>query len=292
MRDSVSNGLDRAAGYILCAPAVLVVLGLMLYPLLYAVYLSFVTWQPGQSTWVGFDNYVRLFADPLFWLALWNTFFYAFWNLAVGTSLALSFALLMNRPGPGARILRVVIFLPTVLSTAVAAFAWLWFLDANYGLLNRILVSLNILPAPIAWLTTPQYAKWGIVMINIWLGTGLSAILLLAGLQSIPPEVHEAAAIDGANSWQRFRHVTLPLLRPVLAMVLVVKLIGSFKTFDQVFIMTGGGPLYQSSTILTYLYQRGFEYFDFGFASAVGVVFFVIVGGLSVFQLRVMRGQK
>jgi ABC-type sugar transport system permease subunit len=145
-------------------------------------------------------------------------------------------------------------------------------------------LDLGVLDGPIPWLNSPFHARWSIVIVNIWLGTGLSSILFLAALQDIPKELHEAAMLDGANAWQRFRAITFPFLRPTLTVVLIIKLIGSFKTFDQVFIMTGGGPLYRSETILIYLYRQGFEYFDFGFAAAVGIVFFVLVAALNVLQ--------
>jgi len=261
----------------------------MLYPLGYAVWLGFADWQLSGARWIGFANYERLFADRLFWRALGNTFFYAAWNLLAGTGLSLALALLMNRPTMMARVLRVAVFLPEVLAVSVSALAWTWMMEPDYGLLNRILLALHVIDGAVPWLTSPTYARSSIVMVNIWLGTGLSSILLLAALQGVPADVQEAAAIDGANPWQRFRFVVLPALRPVLLVIVMLKLIGSFKTFDQVFIMTGGGPLHSSDTILTFLYQQGFERFDFGYASAVGMAFMVIVSSLSAAQALLMR---
>lgn len=283
--------VDNLTGALLTLPALIVMGGLMLWPLGYAIFLGFSEWRLDGSRWIGLANFERLFADRLFWLALSNTFFYAAWNLSVGVSLSLAVALLMNRTSAMARVLRVAVFLPEVLAVSVSALAWVWMLDPDYGLLNRAMVTLQVITEPIPWLSSPGTAKWGIVMVNVWLGTGLSAILLLAALQNVPAEVQEAAAIDGANAVQRFRYVTLPALRPVLLVVVMLKLIGSFKTFDQVFIMTGGGPLNRSSTILTFLYQQGFERFDFGYASAVGVVFLLIVSTLSVAQAWLMRAR-
>jgi multiple sugar transport system permease protein len=257
----------------------------------YAIYLGFSEWALTGSHWIGLANYQRLFADRLFWRALENTFFYAAWNLIVGTSLSRALALLMNRRSFAARALRVIVFLPEMLAVSVSALAWIWMMDPDYGLLNHLMLSSHLITEPIPWLSSPATAKWGIVLVNIWLGTGLSAIVLLAALQTVPMEVQEAAAIDGANAFQRFVHVVLPALRPVLLVVVMLKLIGSFKTFDQVFIMTGGGPLHSSDTILTYLYQQGFERFDFGYASAVGVVFLVLVAALSAVQAWLMRAR-
>ena len=287
----LGRAIDRATGLLLTAPALIVVGGLTLYPLGYAIWLSFSEWALAGSHWIGFANFQRLFADRLFWLALGNTFFYAAWNLVVGTTLSLALALLMNRPTLAARALRVIVFLPEMLAVSVSALAWIWMMDPDYGLLNQLMLSAHFITEPIPWLSSPATAKWGIVLVNIWLGTGLSAILLLAALQTVPVEVQEAAAIDGANAFQRFLHVVLPALRPVLLVVVMLKLIGSFKTFDQVFIMTGGGPLHSSDTILTFLYQQGFERFDFGYASAVGVVFLVLVAALSAAQAWLMRAR-
>ena len=281
--------LDRSAGYILSAPAIIVMLGLMLYPLLHAFYLSFLDWGPNRSTWLGLANYQRLFSDSLFWKSLYNTLFYTVINLTVGMALSLGFALLMNRPNPLTTAFRAIVFLPVIISMPVAAMAWIWVLDPSYGLLNQALQSLGVVDNPIPWLNSPIYSKWSIVLVNIWKGTGLSALLILAGLQNIPKELHEAATLDGAGAFRRLMSITLPLLRPVLLVVLVIKGIGSFSTFDQVFIMTGGGPLHSSETILMYLYNSGFGLFDFGYASAVGMVFFVIVATLSILQVVFLR---
>lgn len=290
-RRSAAEIIDRATGWLMTLPALLVLIGLLLYPLVYAIGLGFAEWRLDGARWIGLDNYERLFADRLFWRALGNTFFYAAWNLLMGTGLSLAVALLMNRPTAMARVLRVAVFLPEVLAVSVSALAWIWMMEPDYGLLNRLLLGLGIVDGPVPWLTSPNMARSAIVMVNIWLGTGLSSILLLAALQGVPADVQEAAAIDGANAWQRFRHVVLPALRPVLLVVVMLKLIGSFKTFDQVFIMTGGGPLHRSGTILTFLYQQGFERFDFGYASAIGVVFLVIVSSLSAVQAMLMRAR-
>ncbi|HMR30215.1 MAG TPA: sugar ABC transporter permease [Geminicoccaceae bacterium] len=284
--------VDRLSGYVLTAPVLAVLVLLMAYPLGYAVWLGFVQWKPGASVWIGVDNYVRLFTDPLFWNALRNTVFYTFWNVTLGTALSLALALLMNRPGIAARLLRLSVFMPVIVSTPVAALAWLWLFDVDYGLINRTLIDLGIVARPVPWLNSPFYSRWSMVIVNVWLGTGLSAMLFLAALQGVPKELYEAATLDGANPWHSFRAVTLPHIRPTLVVVMIIKLIGSFKTFDQIFIMTGGGPLYRSETILIYLYRQGFEYFDFGFAAAVGIVFLVIVAALSLGQAHVLKDRR
>lgn len=289
---AVAATLDRLSGYLLTAPVLAVLVLLMAYPLAYAVWLSFVQWKPAGSHWIGTANYVRLLSDPLFWNALGNTVFYTAWNVTLGTSLSLALALLMNRPGIAARVLRLSVFLPVIVSTPVAAMAWLWLFDVDYGLINRTLLDLGLVARPVPWLNSPFYSRWSMVIVNVWLGTGLSAMLFLAALQGVPKELYEAAKLDGANLWRQFLAVTLPHIRPTLVVVMIIKLIGSFKTFDQIFIMTGGGPLYRSETILIYLYRQGFEYFDFGFAAAVGIVFLAIVACLSMAQAFLLKGRR
>lgn len=289
---AVAATLDRLSGYLLTAPVLAVLVLLMAYPLAYAVWLSFVQWKPAGSQWIGTANYVRLLSDPLFWNALGNTVFYTAWNVTLGTSLSLALALLMNRPGIAARILRLSVFLPVIVSTPVAAMAWLWLFDVDYGLINRTLLDLGLVARPVPWLNSPFYSRWSMVIVNVWLGTGLSAMLFLAALQGVPRELYEAAKLDGADLWRQFLAVTLPHIRPTLVVVMIIKLIGSFKTFDQIFIMTGGGPLYRSETILIYLYRQGFEYFDFGFAAAVGIVFLAIVACLSMAQAFLLKGRR
>lgn len=287
---SVSALLDRYAGLALATPALAIMVLLMLYPLLYAVWLSFVRWTPSDSTFIGLENYERLFQDRIFWLGLGNTLFYTVWNVVLGTAASIGIALLMNRPTFLARILRLMVFLPVIVSSAVAAMAWIWMFDTEFGLINQVLKLTGLVQQGVPWLNSPHVTKWSIVIVNIWLGTGLSSMLILAALQGVPQDLHEAAVIDGANRWHRLWFIVLPYIRPTLLVVLTLKLIGSFKTFDQIFIMTGGGPLYSSETVLIYLYRQGFEYFDFGFAGAVGVVFFLLVSVLSVGQAMLLRG--
>lgn len=286
----LGSAFDRWAGLLLTTPALIIMVALMLYPLLYAIWLSFVQWKPASSTFVGFDNYVRLFGDRIFWVGLSNTVFYTAWNLFAGTAMALGLALLMNRPGVLARILRLAVFFPVIISSAVAALAWIWMFNSDFGLLNVLLVGSGITDTGLPWLNSPHFAKWSIVIVNLWLGAGISSMLFLAALQNVPADQHEAAVLDGASRWHRFWYITLPYIRPTLLVVMTLKLIGSFKTFDQIFIMTGGGPLYTTETVLMYLYRHGFEYFDFGYAGAIGVVFFLLVSALSIAQALVLKG--
>lgn len=283
---------DRLAGYILVMPAVILMLALMLYPLLYAIYVSFVYWGPRVSVWIGSENYIRLFQDGIFWKSVLNTLFYTALNITAGFSVSVAFALLMNRRNFLTASFRASVFVPVVISMSVAAMAWLWMLEPSYGLLNQMLTGIGLVESPVPWLNSPAYSKWSITMVNVWKGTGLSAVLILAGLQGISEDLYESATIDGAGPARQLFSITLPLLRPVLLVVLVLKGIGSFKTFDQVFIMTSGGPMYSSETILMYLYRHGFEYFDFGYASAIGVVFFIIVSTLSILQIVFLREKE
>ena len=291
-KPSTGEIFDRWSGLLLSAPALIIMVAMMLYPLLYALWLSFVQWKPTSSTFVGLDNYQRLLSDRIFWVGVGNTFFYTAWNVILGTAVSLALALLMNRPTVMARILRLTVFLPVIVSSAVAALAWIWMFDAEFGLINQLLRLTGLVETGLPWLISPHFSRWSIVIVNIWLGTGLSAMLFLAALQGVPQDLHEAASLDGASSLHRLWYITIPFIQPTLLVVLTIKLIGSFKTFDQVFIMTGGGPLYSSETILMYLYRHGFEYFDFGYAGAVGLTFFFMVAVLSVVQALILRGGR
>jgi lactose/L-arabinose transport system permease protein len=289
----IAGWMDRRAGFILCLPALVVMLGFMLYPLLYAIQMSFLNWKPRSSRWIGLSNYIRLFKDPLFWKVMLNTLFYTSINLTVGMAVSLFLALVMDVRSFFTTAFRTMVFLPMVISMSVTSMIWVWILDPGFGLLNQTLCSLGIIGNdPVLWLNSTEFSKWSIVMVNIWKGSGMSALLLLAGLQNIPRELYEAATIEGAGYFKKLFSITLPLLKNIILVVLVIKSIGSFNTFDQVFIMTGGGPLYSSETILAYLYRNGFEYFDFGYASAIGVIFFLIVMALSGIQMFCFRDKE
>lgn len=290
LKDKIRHyiGKKSVAGVLFLFPAYLIVLGLMVFPIAYLFYLSFHEWV-GYPVWTGLSNFKTLFQDQVFLKSLFNTFFFTVVNLTVGFSLSFAFALMMNRAKWGIKFFRAVVFSPVVMSSVVVAVIWMWILDAEFGFLNLVLTRLPFVGEPVRWLGTPWMARLSISGVNVWLGTGLSAVILLAGLQGIPRSLYDAAKVDGANPIQQFFYVTLPQMRDIIIIVLILKTIGSFKTFGQVYVMTYGGPLNSTSTVVFSLYRTAFTFFDFGYAAAMAVVLFLIVMLLAIIQLRFRR---
>jgi multiple sugar transport system permease protein len=281
---------DRYAPYFFISPFYILFTVFFLFPTVFALVLSFMRWSSlGTPEFFGLRNYQHLFADPVFWKSVSNTVFYAAVSLGVIVPLALLEALALNSKLLLFRTLwRVVYFAPIVCSTVAVALVFRMLYNKDFGVINQILLALGGLP--VDWTGNVQIAKFAVMGVVIWRWTGLLAVYFLAGLQSIPEELHEAAAIDGANTTQRFFYVTLPLLRPVLLFVCVIVLIGSMQIFDDPQLLTGGGPANATLSIVQYLYVQGISNLLFGFASAVGLFLFVVIFSLSLLQFRVFRG--
>ncbi len=233
--------------------------------------------------WVGLKNYQNLFQDELFWKSLRVTAYYTFTVVPLGIVVALSIALILNQKVKFLGFWRLIYYLPSVVSGVAVAILWGWVLNPRFGLLNAGLASLGI-KGP-RWLYSEQWAIPGFIMMGLW-GAGGAMLLYLAGLQGIPTALYEAAEIDGANSWQRFWRITIPMLTPTIYFNLLMNIIGSFQVFTQVYIMTNGGPNNATLTMVLYLYRKGFEHLKFGYASALAwVLFFIIL----FFTLLVVR---
>lgn len=259
------------------------------FPMVYAFYLSFQSWTVGESPeFLGFQNYLKaLIADPLFYKALKNTFFYSFTIVALGTTVALLVALLVNHAGKLAGVFRTVYFIPVVTSLVAASVIWTWLYQPSFGLFNQIL---HLIHGPkMMWLESPSQALPSVMIMMIWKNLGFTMVIFLAGLQGIPQTFYEAAMIDGANRWQLFRRITIPLLKPTMTFVLVIGVIGSLQAFTEMFVMAQGGPLHATRTIVYHLYERAFEYFQLGYASATAIILFIIIMIFTYFQLRLLR---
>ncbi len=276
-------------GYLFVLPS-LSVLGLfVVWPIIQTIWMSFnnVDFLNQSSMWIGADNYRGLASDSRFWNALRNTAFYTLGVVPVGLILSLLAALALAQPLRGRSLFRAGFFLPVVSSFAVVAIVWQFLLNQDIGILaywSRILH----LPAA-AWLNSTVWALPAVIIVGIWKGLGFNMVILLAGIMGISDTYYEAAAIDGAGPFTRFFQITLPMLRPTALFVLVMAVIGSFQVFDQVYVMTRGGPLFSTETIVTYLYHQGFELYQMGYASAIAVVLFVILLVLTFFQLKFLR---
>ncbi|MFF0473772.1 carbohydrate ABC transporter permease [Streptomyces sp. NPDC004284] len=280
----------RVAPYLFVLPAVLLFAVFKLYPIGRSFLLSLHRTTGGTETFVGADNYVRLADDPLFWTALRNTGVIlavqvpVMLALATALAVALDSKLLRGRP-----VFRLGFFLPMVTGLVAYGIVFSVLLNKDYGLVNWLLGLLGADPVP--WLTDPLWARISLGLALTWHYTGYNAVILLARLQTVPRELYDAAAVDGAGAWGAFRHVTLPGLRPALLLTTVLSTIGTLQLFDEPYVLTGGGPDNATLTIGVYLYQNAFKYFDFGYASAIAYALTVLVGLLGLIQFRLL-GEK
>lgn len=285
---------DKYAPYFFISPFYILFTLFFLLPTLFALILGFLRWNSmGAPEWFALRNYERLFGDDVFWQAVGNTAFYAAGSLFIVVPLALLEALALNSKMLRFRTFwRAIYFAPIVTSAVAISLVFRMFYNREYGLLNQLILALGGLP--VDWLGNQGVVKVAVMGVVIWRWTGLLAVYFLAGLQSISEDLYEAAAIDGASSWQRFFHVTLPSLRPVILFVSVIVLIGSLQIFDDPQILFGagtpGGPANAGLSIVQYLYGRGIGQLLYGYASAVGLFLFVVIFVLSLVQFRVFRG--
>jgi multiple sugar transport system permease protein len=289
-RDGFERRNEDAWTALLCLSPTAVIGGIfLLLPILFSLYLSFHQWSildPSQP-FVGLSNYQRLVNAAEFWQALRNTVVYTAGTVGVGAALSLGLAVLLDRPIRGLTFYRTAYFMPVVTSTVVVAIVWTWIYNPQYGLMNDLLRRVG-LPTT-NWLADPRWALVAITIMGIWKTAGYNMVIFLAGLQTIPDIYYEAARIDGAGAWSRLRHITLPMLRPTTAFVLITSTIFSFQVFGPVYVMTGGGPMRSTTVIVYYLYQRAFEFRDMGYASAVAWVLFLVLFSLSLLQFRYAR---
>ncbi|MCS7174900.1 carbohydrate ABC transporter permease [Pseudothermotoga sp.] len=242
---------------------------------LFSLGLSFFEWDMlTQPTFVGLKNFTRLlFEDKTFHLVFKNTLWFVVGTVPTRVLLGLLFALILVRNVPGRTFFRAVVFLPVIIPTVAAAMVWRWIFNADFGLLNDFLYHIGVSNLP-RWLSHPRWALTAIVILSVWKDVGFSTVLFMAGLQSIPSTVYEAAKLDGANSWKIFLHITLPLLSPTTFFVIVINVIASFQVFDQAYVLTGGGPGNATNTIVYYIYNNAFQWFRMGYAAAVAWILF------------------
>lgn len=283
------QGDGRLAALFL-APAMLGFLVFLLWPTLRGVYLSFTRFNLlTPAEWVGLDNYVRMVNDPIFWNSLWVTVEYVVINIGVQTVAALAIAVLLQRLTQSA-VLRGIVLTPYLMSNVVAGLVWLWILDTQLGIGNEIISAIGVDRIP--FLADETWAIPTIALINVWRHVGYTALLLFAGLQAIPNDMYEAAKVDGAGEWRMFWRITMPLLRPVLAVVLIMTVIGSFQVFDTVAVTTAGGPANATNVLQYYIYGSAFGRFQFGYASAMSVALLVVLSAITVLQYRLTQAGR
>ena len=283
-----------AAAWWFVAPALLVIGVFFFVPVLAALALSLTDFDLyaladlRNLRLVGFQNYARLLATPLFWQALGNTLYFVV--VGVPLSIAVSFGAALLLHGRLVRFrgfFRTALFAPVVTTLVAVAVIWRYLFDTRYGWLNYVLGSIGI--HPIDWLGDPHWAMPAIIVFAVWKSFGYNMIILLAGLQSIPAELYEAARVDGAPLWRQFREITLPMLAPILVMVSILTIAGYFQLFAEPYVMTQGGPLQSTVSVLYFMYEEGFKWWNLGSASAVAFVLFLLIFALTVLQLRLTR---
>lgn len=274
--------------YAMLLPTVVIFAVFMIYPILYSFYLSFTEFSGGTYNFVGIRNYIELFNDPVFYKALFNTFFYLIIQVPVMISLALLLAVLIEQKFiRGKGFFRMATFLPTITSLVAYSLVFKVLFNTNYGLINYIIEFFG--GEKIQWIYSAWPARASIIISITWRWVGYNMIILLAGIQAIPTEMYESASLDGANFWQQLFYITIPAIKPIILFTTITSTIGTLQLFDEPYILTQGGPNYATITLGEYLYDNGFTYLKFGFASALGYVMVIIIGLLSWLQFRVNK---
>ena len=269
------------------SPALVLVSVFFLYPLLRVLIISFQEWQVmGGSDFIGFKNYLKVFQDDEFLQTLWNTFIYTIIVTPMIFVPAVLFAAILKDTNRKNTVSRTIIFMPVAISFVAASFIWSWIYNDTYGLLNFVLQKLGMISQPVNWLGETWSARLSVSFMIAWKTLGFTMIILLAGIQSISETIYEAARIDGASKVTIFYKITLPLLKPTIFLALILSLAGSFKAFDQFYIMTGGGPMKTTQTMVMYINKVAFEYYDVGYGATISVVFLGILLCLSFVQLK------
>jgi len=290
--------IQQRYSYLFIAPCVILFLVFVFIPVIASFFLGFTKYNViNPPRWVGLDNYRQIFFnDPRFWKALRNTGVYVLGVVPIGIWISLLLAVAIDQKVRFKNFYKTIFFMPVVTSVIALSVIWKWlFAGGKYGLINHWLMKFGA--KPIDWVMSPTWTLPAIMIMSIWAGLGYNMILILAGLQTIPKTLYEAAEIDGAGDWHKFWHITLPLLRPTLLFVVIMSAINSFQIFEQVYVMTSGtgegvgGVLDCALSLVAYLYEKGFERFDMGYASAIAYILFGIIFIITLFNLKVVRSR-
>ncbi len=271
--------------YLFLAPGAVLLVIWNYIPAFYAIWISLTNAAPGNhSQFIGLANYVQLLSDPSFWNSLLRSLEYLL-VVPVLVIIPLLVAMLLNQRLPGIGVFRALYFLPVVVSMVVVAIVFSEIFQ-TIGLLNVSLMSLHLLKQPISWLALPSLAIFVVMLVTVWKGIGYYIIVYLAGLQTVPKELIDSAKVDGANLWARVRHVTVPLIWPFMMFVMIISTLGAMQVFTEIYVLTGGGPLQTTTTLLFYVWQKTFSSYRFGYGAAAGEVIFVLLVALSYVEFR------
>ena len=290
---------EARAGFAFVAPALALIAVFFVVPVVTGFLIAatdfdiYAVGDPTTTRFVGFANFTALLHDPVFWRALGNTFYFVLVGGPLTVAVSLAAAILVN-----ARLVRfkgffrTVYFAPVVTTMVAVAVVWRYLYHPRFGLLNQLLAAIGV--APVNWLGDPRWAMPAIILMSVWKSFGYNMIILVAGLQSIPKTLYEAARVDGAGFWQQLRRITLPALRPMLVFVGVITMIGFFQLFTEPYVLTGGtgGPLNSTLSLVMYMYKQGFRWWNIGFGAAVALVLFLIILAGTLVQLRLQRGHE
>ncbi len=292
----MNNQQTQKTGWLMVTPALLLLILVFIYPIFRSFWLGFFTnnlTTQLQPEFSGFANYQRMLGDGRFWNTLSNTAIFTVLSVSLELLLGIGIALLLNQSFRGRGIVRTIALLPWALPTAVMGLAWAWIFNDQYGLINDFLLRLGLIDTGINWLGNPYLAMISIVIADVWKTTPFIAIILLAGLQSIPTDLYQAHALDGANHWQSFYQITLPLIKPQILVALLFRFAQAFGIFDLVQVMTGGGPAGSTETVSIYIYSMVMRYLDFGYGSALVVVTFILlITFVAIIALILSGGEK
>lgn len=289
-RKNRKHSADRQYfAYLLLLPTLIIITSFHVLPIFFSFALSTLNWDLiSEAQFTGLRNFRLLAHDPLFWKSVLNTLYYTFLSVPMTILFSLSIAMLLNNKIKGIDIYRVIYFIPVITSINAVSIVWKLIYHPNFGFLNKLLALVGLPPQ--RWLLDPKWAMVSIVLMSVWKGLGYNVIIFLTGLKNIPQHLYEAATVDGAGRWHKFRHITWPLLSPITFFIFVMSLIGSFQVFAQIYMMTpGGGPMNSTMTIVFYLYKVGFGDFHFGYAAAIAFELFLMIFALTLVQKLVIE---
>lgn len=291
-----SRSFSSWNNYLFVLPIVLFVLVFVLFPIVYNITLSLqdvnVYNFKKEHHFVGFENYVSTFKDPVFYTAFRNSIVFTVFSLVFQFGIGFALALFFNRRFPGRNLMRSLMLLAWMLPMVITASVFQWMLNGDYGVVNFILQSLGIIDQPYSWLSNQSTSLLSTIIANIWVGIPFNMIILLTGLQGMPEQLYEAAKLDGAGKLKQFRHITLPLMRPTILILIMLGIINTFKVFDIIFIMTAGGPVNSSNVLPIYSYQMSFTKFEFSQGASVSMIMFVILLLIAMVYLRMTNKEE
>lgn len=276
---------DNIAGYTFIAPALFGFLVFTLLPVLASFMIGFLNWDLlTPPTWAGLNNYVELFKDKIFLVSLKNTVMWVVYYVPASIALSMALALAMNLPLKGIAVFRTIFYIPVISPLLAIALLFVWLYNPDFGLINFFLTKIGL--QPVGWLTNEKLALPSIAIMAIWKNAGWNMLIFLAALQGIPSHLYEAAELDGATKWEKFRSVTFPLLAPATFFIVIISLIGAFQVFGEIYIMTNGGPGYSTHTLSYYLWANAFKFNKMGYAGAISMVMFLMILTVTLLQNR------